>query len=139
MNTLNFETGLVTFSVNGKAEVTFNPTDNVFMERLFDTFEQLAKKQDAYKQEISRMTDAKEIFEQARRRDQEMRGMIDAVFEQPVSDVIFGKLSAYAVADGLPIWCNFLFAVMDEIDATIVREKKATNPRIAKYMAKYSK
>ena len=45
---LSFDTGLVTFDLNGKASVTFNPTDSAFVERLFNTFDELDKKQDAY-------------------------------------------------------------------------------------------
>ena len=137
MNTLNFATGLVTFTVNDTAEVTFNPTDSNFVERLFRTFEELDKKQEAYKQEASALTDAKEIFECTQRRDKEMRSLIDAIFEGSVSDAIFGTLNAYALADGLPIWCNFLLAVMDKVDTTFAEEHKATNPRISKYLAKY--
>ncbi len=139
MNTLNFETGLVTFSVNGRAEITFNPTDSSFVERLFCAFDTLDKKQDAYKEEISTVGDKKEIFEIARRRDSEMRELIDGVFETAVCGDIFGGMNVYAMADGLPVWCNFLLAVMDEIDTTFAREQKATNPRIAKYTAKYHK
>ena len=32
-----------------------------------------------------------------------------------------------------------ILAVMEEIDTTFAREQKATNPRIAKYTAKYHK
>lgn len=65
-----------------------------------------------------------------------MREIIDGVFG-PISESVFGEMSVYAVAGGLPVWCNFLLAVIDEVDTTFAREKKATNPRIAKYTAKY--
>lgn len=35
MKELNFESGLVTYSLNGKCEVSFNPTDSNFIERLY--------------------------------------------------------------------------------------------------------
>lgn len=139
MNTLNFDTGVVTFSVNGKAEVSFNPTDSGFVERLFLTFDDLDKKQESYKDEISKVGDKREIFEIARRRDKEMREMVDGIFASSVCDAVFGGMNVYALADGLPVWCNFLLAVMEEIDTTFAREQKATNPRIAKYTAKYHK
>lgn len=139
MPELMFATGLVVFSVNGQTEITFNPTDSAFVERLFQAFDTLDKKQEAYKEEISRIGDKREIFEIARRRDAEMRELIDAVFGQPVCEGIFGGMNVYALADGLPVWCNFLLAVMDEIDTTFAKEQKATNPRIAKYTAKYHK
>jgi len=139
MKELNFESGLVTYSLNGKCEVSFNPTDSNFVERLYSAFEELDKKQDGYKAQIEKMSNKREIFDFARERDAEMRGIIDGVFEYPVSDAIFGGMNVYAVAGGLPVWCNLMFAVMDEIDTTFTREQKLTNPRIAKYTAKYQK
>jgi len=139
MNTLNFETGVVTYSVNnGACEISFNPTDSAFVEKLFNAFDALDKKQEAYKAEIERVADKREIFEIARKRDAEMREIIDGIFG-PVSNSLFGDMNVYALAGGLPVWCNFLLAVIDEIDTAFAREQKATNPRIAKYTAKYHK
>ena len=139
MKELNFESGLVTYSLNGKCEVTFNPTDSNFVERLYSAFEVLDKKQESYKAQIEKMGDKKEIFRFARERDAEMRGIIDDLFDVPDSDALFGGMNVYAIAAGLPVWCNLMLAVMDEIDTTFSREQKATNPRIAKYTAKYKK
>ena len=137
MNTLNFDTGVVTFTVNDRAEVSFNPTDSNFVERLFNAFDSLDKRQDAYKEEVSKIADKRKVFELARSLDKEMRVMIDDIFQQPVCESIFGGMNVYALADGLPVWCNFLLVVMDQIDTTFAREQKAQNPRIAKYTAKY--
>lgn len=137
MKELFFETGLVTYSLNGAAEVAFNPTDAAFVERLFHTFDALDQKQEAYKAEVERTADKREIFDVARRRDAEMRAMIDEVMGQPVCETLFGGMNVYAMADGLPVWANLLLAVMDEVDTTFAREQKATNPRIQKYTAKY--
>ena len=139
MSELNFETGLVTYNLNGVCEVRVNPTDSDFVERLFNAFDTLDKKQDRYKEEIDKIADKKEIFQIARERDAEMRGIIDSLFDAPVCDALFGKMNVYAVADGLPVWCNLMLAVMDEIDTTFSREQKRTNPRVAKYTAKYHK
>ena len=139
MNALNFDTGVVSFSVNGKAEVSFNPTDSNFVQTLFNTFDGLDKKQDAYKEEVSKTGDKRVVFDIARRMDAEMRELIDGIFQKPVCEDIFGGMNVYALADGLPVWCNFLLAVMDQIDTTFAREQKATNPRIQKYTAKYHK
>lgn len=137
MQELNFETGLVTFGINGKCEVTFNPTDSAFVERLFNAFDTLDKRQDAYKAEVEKTADKREIFAIARKRDAEMREIIDGVFSEPVCSMIFGDMNVYALADGLPVWANLMLAVMDTVDTTFSREQKRTNPRIAKYTAKY--
>lgn len=139
MKELNFESGLVTYSLNGKCEVSFNPTDSNFVERLYAAFEELDKKQEGYRAQIEKMADKREIFDFARERDTEMRGIIDSVFDAPVSEAVFGGMNVYAVAGGLPVWCNLMLAVMDEIDTTFSREQKLTNPRIAKYTSKYRK
>ena len=139
MPELKFENGLVTYNLNGACEVSFNPTDSAFVERLFNTFDRLDKKQEAYKADIDKIADKKEIFEIARKRDAEMRAMIDETLGTPVCDALFGSMNVYALADGLPVWCNLMLAVMGEIDTTFAREQKKTNPRIAKYTAKYHK
>lgn len=137
MKELNFDSGLVTYSLNGKCEVSFNPTDSSFVERLYAAFEELDKKQEGYKAQIEKMADKREIFDFARERDAEMRGVIDGVFDAPVCDAVFGSMNVYALSGGLPVWCNLMLAVMDEIDTTFAREQKATNPRVAKYTKKY--
>lgn len=139
MPELKFETGLVTYSLNGKCEVTFNPTDSAFVERLFNAFNELDKKQDAYRAEVEKTADKKEVFLLARKRDAEMRVMIDEAIGTPVCDALFGGMNVYSLANGLPVWCNLMLAIMDEIDTTFAREQKLTNPRIAKYTAKYHK
>ncbi len=139
MPEIKFDTGLVTYDLNGKCQVTFNPTDSAFVERLYNTFDELDKKQDAYKAEIERVGENKEIFRIAKERDAEMRGMIDGVFEAPVCDALFAGMNVYAMADGLPVWCNLMLSVMDVIDDSFGREKQKTNPRLSKYAAKYKK
>ena len=137
MPDINFSTGLVPYNINGVCEVLFNPTDSAFVERLFNTFYELDKKQDEYKAEVDGLTDKKQIFEVARERDAEMRRMVDGVFDAPVCDALFGKMNVYAMADGLPVWCNLMLSVMDEIDTSFAKEQKQTIARIAKYTAKY--
>lgn len=139
MKELNFETGIVAYSLGGKVEVAFNPTDNNFVERLYRAFETLDKKQDEYKQTVERLANKREIFDFARVCDQEMRQIIDEVLAAPVCEQLFGTMSVYAVADGLPVWANLMLAIMDEVDAIFAREQKRTNPRISKYTAKYHK
>lgn len=137
MSELHFETGLVTYTLNDACEVKFNPTDSEFVERLFSAFDTMDKKQDTYKNEVDRLADKREIFRVARERDREMREIIDGVLGEGVSNKLFGAMNVYAIADGLPVWCNLMLAVLDEIDTSFAREQKRTNPRIAKYTAKY--
>lgn len=139
MAELNFATGIETFTVNGGHEVAFNPTDPNFVERLFNAFDDLDKKQELRKAEVEKAANSRAIFDMSHKMDAEMREIIDGVFGAPVSAPIFGGMNLYAMADGLPVWCNFLLTVMDKVDTTFAREQKATNPRIQKYTAKYHK
>ena len=134
---LQFDTGVVSYDLNGVIKIQFNPTDTVFIERLFNTFDALDKKQVAYEDEIKRTADQREIFKLARQRDAEMRQMVDEALGAPVCDALFGGMNVYALAGGLPVWANLLLAVMDEIDTAFAREQKLTDGRIRKYSEKY--
>ena len=138
MSTLNFSTGVVKHSINEKYEVEFNPTDVFFGERLIHAFEELEKKQGDKQDALAKAT-PREALALARKWDGEMREVIDSVFGGPLCENVFGDTCVYALADGLPLWANLLFAVMDEMDVAMVRERKATDPRISKYTKKYHK
>lgn len=138
MSELNFDTGLVTYTVNNRCEVTFNPADVSFVKRLFDTFDGLSKRQDDI-ENGNKETSGAELFDLVEQQEKKMREDIDGIFQQPVSDKIFGNLSVYALASGLPLWCNFLMAVIDKVDEALEAEQKLASPRVSKYMAKYAK
>lgn len=139
MAELNFDTGLVTYSINGKCNVSFNPTDSNFVGRLHAAFESLDKLQEDLKGKYSEIDDNRKVFDFAKEADTEMRNIIDGVFEKSVCSDLFGDMNVYAIASGLPVWCNFMLAVMDEIDGKYESEQKLTNQRVERYVAKYRK
>ena len=139
MKELSIGTGVVTYSLNGACEVSFNPTDSVFIEKLFNAFDTLDKRQESYKDEVSKNADKRELFVIARKMDGEMREIINDVFDEDVCSALFGDMNVYALSDGLPVWANLMLTIMDEIDTTFAREQKATNPRISKYTKKYQR
>lgn len=141
---LSISTGLKSYDItdeNGetKCTVRFNPTDPGFAQQLYDAFSNLDKQDEQYHQRIAEEKDAAKIFEVAREMDAEMRQTIDGLFEPGTCQAIFGNISVYAWADGLPLWANFLLSIMDEMDDALAREKKASDPRLQKYMKKYGK
>lgn len=136
---LGVNTGKVTYQINGGCELSINPTDSGFVERLFTAFDALDKKQEAYKTEVEKNANKREVFEVARRMDEETRDIINETFGFDVCGAVFGGMNVYALADGLPVWANLMLAIMDEVDTTFAREQKATNPRIQKYTKKYHK
>lgn len=127
-------------TTDGKTcEFSFNPTDSGFVEKLFNAFDTLDKKQENYKAEVEKTANKRDIFDTARKMDDEMREIINEVFHVDICIALFGEMNLYALADGLPVWANLMLAVMDEVDTTFSREQKATNPRISKYTKKYHK
>lgn len=139
MPEIRFETGLVTYNLNGAVEVSFNPTDANFVERLFSAFDNLDKQQETYKREIDESVDNREVFEIARERDTQMRETIDAVFCAEVCKPLFGSMNVYAMADGLPVWCNLMLAILDIVKDSFEKEQKAIDPRVEKFVEKYRK
>lgn len=133
---LNFATGLVTYSLNGNVEVTFNPTDSAFVEKVSTVFDELDKKQNEYADGVK---SADNIFDFARKMDAEMRETLDTVFDRPICADLFGALNVYAYADGLPVWANLMLAIIDVINESCDNQQKLTSKRIEKYTAKYRK
>ena len=134
-----FDTGLVEYTINGKVKLVFNPTDPNFIEKLFNTFDGLDELQTHYANELEKVKSNKEAFRATNELDAEMRKAVDDALGDGICDQLFGTMNLYATADGLPVWCNLILAIMDEMHDSVAREKKATNPRIAKYTAKYKK
>ena len=137
MAEIRFDIGVVRYNINGAVEVNFNPTDLEFAKRLFATFDALDEKQQEFEQFRGETADAKALFEFDRKLDGEMREILDGLFDVPVCEALFGNMSCYAFANGLPVWCNLVLAVMDEMKVSYAAEQKKTNPRLQKYLDKY--
>lgn len=138
MKTLNFDTGIVTYSLNDKCEININPTDSMLVGRLIGLVDRLDEKREKYATEMEN-AEAKDVFDISARFDAEMRTEIDSALGAPVCDAVFGDMSVLAMADGLPVFCNLIFAILDEVDAGWIRESKKTSSRISKYTSKYHK
>lgn len=139
MKELSFDTGLVTFNLNGVVELSFNPTDASFVERIYNAFDVLDKKQDEYKAEAEKANGKREIFDVARKWDEEMRRMIDEALGAEVCAPLFGHMNVYAMADGLPVWANLMLSILDQVDSSFASENGKTSARISKYTKKYHK
>ena len=139
MAEIKFSTGVVSYNINGCCEVAFNPTDSGFAQRLAGVFSSLDQKQEEYRTELDKAQEVEDIFAVTNRLDREMRELIDGIFDKPVCEEIFGSLNVYAMADGLPVWANFMLALMSEMGDSFSKEQSKTDPAIEKYMAKYQK
>lgn len=141
---LNISTGLKDYNItdeagNIKCTVYFNPTDPGFAQKLYEAFAALDKQDEQYHKRIAEENDPVKLFEIARSMDTEMRCMIDGILGDGTCQAIFGNISVYAWADGLPLWANLLLSIMDEMDDALAREKKASDPRLQKYTKKFGK
>ena len=139
MKELNFATGLEEYKLADGCVVRFNPTDTFFVERLYNTFCEIDKKDGAFHARVDKLADKEEVFQLGHESDAEIREMINAIFGEDICTPVIGGMCIWAWADGMPVWANILLAIMDEIDTTFAREQKATNPRIKKYTEKYKK
>ena len=135
---IRFDNGLKEYSLNDAVTVRFNPTDMNFIQRVYDAFERMDKRQEAYRAEVDKV-DNRKVFDLANRYDAEIRDEINGIFDFDVCTPLFGTMSVNTLADGLPIWANLFFAIIDTFEGAFAEEKKKTNPRIKKYTAKYSK
>ena len=139
MKELNIDTGLVTYNLNDAVQVTFNPTDLVFGEKLFNIFDQLDAKQNEYLENIKAKKDNRELFEYGRQLDKEMRDYLFTLFDMDIVTPLIGDISVYALADGMPIWANILTTLVDEMDSATTKNNELSKKRIAKYTKKYTK
>ena len=145
---LNFDTGVIEYDINGAATVRFNPTDAEFVERFYNTFKTLEAEQDELQEQIDAADgDGEKILVVAHARDEAMRGYIDTLFVQEgIANEIFSGMNCYALADGMPVWVNLLFAVAEEIETAFNEQGKQHDPRMkklsdknAELLAKYKK
>lgn len=139
MEKIPFSTGLKQFELNGGQVISFTPTDPLLMGRIFAAFERLDGNQEQYKRTGNDTEDARAFFDFVNWVDSEMQNTIDGIFGVHIDRAAFDGASLFALADGLPLWANFIFAVMDVMDVNVAEAQKAQNPRLQKLMAKYKK
>ncbi len=131
--------GIQEISINDKVSVWLNLTDLDFVERVFDAFDAMDKQQDKYQAMLAGENDAKKIFAAAREMDGDMRNLINGLFDFDVCTPLYGRMNVYAMAGGLPVWCNLMLCLIDNMNDTFTAEKKKTNPKLQKYLAKFKK
>lgn len=137
MNQINISTGQVSYTINGNCEISFNPSDAEFAGRVLAAFEKISDI--CNNTVVDSQSGVSALMETARKQDAEIRTEIDNLFGEPVCDKIFGRVNVISLADGLPVWLNFLMAVIDEMDKAITEAKKQENPRVRQYVQKYEK
>lgn len=138
MEELRISTGVVEYSLNGAVSVSFNPTDVDFMERLYKQFDDLDDLQEEYLHKVEASKNPLETFEATREIDKIMRDRLNGTFGEDICTPLFGHMSVNALSEGMPLWANVLFAIIDKMDTAADKEHKLSSARIEKYTKKYS-
>lgn len=139
MAELNFETGLVEVKVNGVRTININPSDVGLLETIYALMGKIESIETETAKKREKADDPAKIFDYFRASDKKMREAVDSVFGNGFCDDVFKDVRLMAMANGLTVMENFLFAVIDQMDESIKENMAKRNDRIAKYTAKYEK
>ena len=136
MNNINFEDGYKEFIINNDPERTirFNPSDIAIVERFREASEALEKliaESGETEKNVEKKEDTVKAIEKL---DAAIREQIDYIFNQPVSETVFGKQSPMSPVGGKMLFERFLEATLPVITSYINDEKKASAERIGKYV-----
>ena len=137
MKSLNLNLGVEDYLLAGKVEVSFNPTDMNFLERLSSAFEKLDALQEEVRISRENITDDREVFPVARELDAKMRAILNELFDAENCEPLFGGMNLFASSGGLPVWANLMLALTDEVQNSMASEMSKREERIAKYVSKY--
>lgn len=139
---LSIDSGLVAYSVNGgKATITFNPTDASFFKRLYDTFSKLSAMQDNVNEK--RVEDAPEkVYEDMNDISTQMKAQIDETLAPfcnvpSICEAVYGNMNLWAWSNGVPVWCNLIFSLIDTAEGAAAEQKTLSKPAMEKYTKKY--
>lgn len=138
MDELNFALGVRDFKVNGGRSISFNPSDEGFLELLYGL---LAKLDDLVKERDEKAKKAGENwskrFEYSRSCDERMRRAVDEVFGEGFSAQVFGAVRLTAAADGLSVVENLIWAVVEQMDEDLKANLARRSERVRYYTEKY--
>lgn len=136
---IQIATGLQEFKLNGVVSVFFNPTDAAFIEKVFKTFDELDKAQDNYSERLDKAKSLTEMFNFLSDLNKEMREKLFNLFDMDIVTPLIGNANVYALSEGMPIWANIMFAIIDEIDTSFDEQTKLSDAKIKKYTSKYTR
>lgn len=137
MAEITFSTGVVEMSVNGKRTIRFNPSDIGFIETLYSLVAKVDSIEAESRKKREKTDDPVKLFDLFRSADKRMADAVDAVFGDGFCGDVFDGVRLVALADGLTVLENFVFAVLDNMDEDIRTNVEKRNDRIAKYTSKY--
>ena len=137
MSDIVFSTGIVEMSVNGGRTIRFNPADVGFIDTLYSLMAKVEDIEKESQKKREKSDDPAKIFDYFRSSDKRMRDAVDAVFGEGFCDDVFDGVRLVAMADGLTVLENFVFAVIDQMDESVKANMDRRNAKIEQYTAKY--
>ena len=127
---ISFDTGIREYDLNGVYTARFNPTDENIMLKI----EQTMKSFDEAQKDVAGTSD----FSLFINLDKSMRAKIDDILGDGAADALFPDTNCFALADGLPVFMNLLFALLDVCHDAYEAEYGKTDGRFKAYSSKYS-
>lgn len=118
--------------------VIFNPSDAGFAEDLYGLVSKISGIHEKAVKKQNAATDPAMRFDINRAEDAEMRAAVDALFGDGFCADVF-RTRLFAMAGGLTVAENFLYALIDKMDASINENMAKRDSKIRKYTDKYKK
>jgi len=142
MNTINIGSELQEYKLAEGCIVHFNPTDTLFLQKIYQVFRDSEKAQESYQADLAKIPedDVDALFAYMDERDKKMRETLDGIFDVPVCAAVFGEVSVFARnTSGLPLWSALLLAIIDQCETDAGELTAKEKQAIKKYTAKYQK
>lgn len=141
MRSLNFNTGVKEFDINGdKSRILKVNTSDV----------QILKRAKEKEQEINRIVkecenvnddiSLDEEIELMDKLDKEVRPIIDYIFDTNASEIAFGNTGCVSIVEnGFPLFWNFMQALLTEVEKDVEKNYKKATTNIEKYTSQVKK
>lgn len=138
MKNINTGAKVEEYNIDGKIVLRFNPADATFVKNFNAAFKALAEAQSELA-EAAKNADDEAFFDASAATNTKLRGVLNDLFGEDICTPIWGTMDLTAISDGLPLWFNFMMALIDEIDVDMKNIKAVRSARLDKYTAKYVK
>lgn len=133
-NSINFDMGYKTYDINGDKSkiIRYIPGDTNFINRYKEVMSDIESVGDEFKNaDTSTIDKASEV---SKAFDDKVRQLIDYLFDEPVSAIVFGNKSSVALGcDGMPLFQKFISAFIPIIEKDIEESRKKSAKAIKKY------
>lgn len=127
---LSFESGIKEYTINGDPNrvIRINPSDFGIVAR--------AEKAKTALEKLHIDPGEEHLSEALTAMDKAVREQIDLIFGEGTAKTAFGDINCTSLANGNPIFLNFLNAILPEVEKVVAEEKKKSDAKIQKYTSR---